>query len=302
LSNKEKTTVKIGFVGLGSMGSPMALNLVFAGHSVTVYNRTRSRADELVESGVQVAVTPREAAREAEVLVTMLSDDSALEAVMFGEDGALDGLRPGMTHVSMSTISVALSRRLAQAHEAAGQAYVAAPVFGRPEAAEGGKLLIVAAGLADAIANCRPIFNAVGHGVIEVGEDVAVANVIKLAGNFLLASAIEAIGEAFALVRKYGVDPNDFLDIVNERLIRSPIYEKYGKIIIEERYEPAGFKLSLGFKDVRLALAAAEEVNVPLPLANLLRDHFASAVDRGWENIDWAGLGRVCAEDAGFGS
>lgn len=294
--------MKIGFVGLGSMGSPMALNLVFAGHSLTVYNRTRSRTDDLADSGAQVAATPSAAAAEAEVFVSMLSDDTAVEAVMFGEDGAIEGLRSGAIHVSMSTISVALSRRLAEAHEAAGQAYVAAPVFGRPEAAEGGRLLIVAAGPAAAIASCRPVLDAVSHGVVEVGEDVAAANVIKLAGNFLLAAAIEAMAEAFALVRKYEVDPNDFFDIVNERLIRSPIYEKYGKLIIEERYEPAGFKLALGLKDVRFALAAAEEIGMPLPLGKLLRDQYEAAVDRGWADIDWAGLGRVCAEDAGLGS
>jgi 3-hydroxyisobutyrate dehydrogenase-like beta-hydroxyacid dehydrogenase len=278
----------------------MALNLIFAGHDVTVYNRTPSRADELAGSGAQVAATPREAAADAEALVTMLSDDAALETVMFGEDGAIAGLPSGAIHVSMSTISVALSQRLAEAHEAAGQAYVAAPVFGRPEAAEGGRLLVVASGPAAAIANCRPVLDAVSHAVVEVGEDVAAANVIKLAGNFLLASAIEAMGEAFALVRKSGVDVDDFFDIANERLIRSPIYERYGKLIIEQRYEPAGFKLSLGLKDVRLALAAAEQVGASLPLGRLLQEHFESAVDRGWADIDWAGLGRVSAADAGL--
>jgi 3-hydroxyisobutyrate dehydrogenase-like beta-hydroxyacid dehydrogenase len=230
----------------------------------------------------------------------MVSADSALEAVLFGEDGAIEGLQPGAVHISMSTISVALSRRLAAAHQTANQTYVAAPVFGRPEAAEGGRLLVVAAGPPEVMSRCQPVFDAVGHGVVDVGEDVAAANVIKLAGNFLLASAIEAMGEAIALVRKYGVDPDDFFDIANERLIRSPIYENYGKMIIEQRYEPAGFRLGLGLKDVRLALSAAEELGVPLPLGELLRDHYEAAIDRGWEDIDWSGLGRVCAVDAGL--
>ena len=204
--------MKVGFIGLGSMGLPIARHLLQAGHTLTVYNRTRARADQLKQWNPVVADSPAAAARGAEVLVTMVADDAALEQVMFGESGALGALPRGAIHVSMSTISHRLSRRLAERHAAAGQLYVAAPVFGRPEAAEAKKLWIVAAGPAQALERCRPLFDAMGQGVVLAGEDAPRANVIKLAGNFLLASAIEALGEAFALTRKHGVAPADLLD------------------------------------------------------------------------------------------
>ncbi len=292
--------MKISFIGLGNMGLPMARNLLQAGYTVTVYNRTRARADQLKQLNPIVADSPAAAARDAEVLVTMVADDAALEDVLLGPQGALAALPRGAIHVSMSTISPALSRRLAERHDAAGQTYVAAPAFGRPEAAEAKKLWIVAAGPADALQRCRPVLDALGQGVTVVGDDPARANVIKLAGNFLLAAAIEAMGEAFALTRKYGVAPADVLDIVNGRLFRSPIYENYGKLIAEERYEPAGFKLKYGLKDIRLALGAADEVAAPMPLASLIRDRYLSGVARGWSDSDWAALARIAAADAGL--
>jgi 3-hydroxyisobutyrate dehydrogenase-like beta-hydroxyacid dehydrogenase len=292
--------MKISFIGLGSMGLPMARHLLQAGHTLTVYNRTRARADQLKQFNPIVADSPATAARGADALVTMVADDPALEDVILGPQGALAALSRGAIHVSMSTISPGLSRRLAERHGAAGQAYVAAPVFGRPEAAEGKKLWIVAAGPADALERCRPLLDAMGQGVVVVGDDAPRANVIKLAGNFLLAAAIEAMGEAFALTRKYGVAPADLLEIVNGRLLRSPIYENYGKLIAEERYEPAGFKLKYGLKDVRLVLGAADEVAAPMPLASLIRDRYLSGVARGWGDIDWAGLARIAAADAGL--
>jgi len=292
--------MKVGFIGLGSMGLPIARHVLQAGHTVVVYNRTRSRADALKPLQPAVADSPAAAARSAEVLVTMVADDAALEDVMLGASGALAALARGAIHVSMSTISPKLSRALAERHRAAGQEYVAAPVFGRPEAAEAKKLWVVAAGPAPAIERCRPLLDAMGQGVIVAGDDPGRANVIKLAGNFLLAAAIEAMGEAFALVRKYDVAPADLLEIVNGRLFRSPIYENYGKLIAEERYEPAGFKLRYGLKDVRLALGAADDVAAPMPLASLIRDRYLSGVARGWGDIDWAGLARVAAADAGL--
>ena len=291
--------MNIGFIGLGSMGLPMARHLCQAGHTLTVYNRTRARADQLKHSNPVVADSPAAAGRDADVLVTMVADDAALEDVILGPQGALAALPRGAIHVSMSTISPALSRRLAERHRAAGQAYVAAPVFGRPDAAEAKKLWIVAAGPPDALERCRPVLDAMGQGVIVAGDDPPRANVIKLAGNFMLAAAIEAMGEAFALARKHGVAPAELLDVVN-RLFRSPIYENYGKLIAEQRYEPAGFKLKYGLKDIRLALQAAEEATAPMPLASLMRDRYLSAVARGWADIDWAGLARVAAADAGL--
>ena len=292
--------MNVSFIGLGSMGLPMARHLLQAGHKLVVYNRTRARADQLRQLNPVVADSPAAAARDADVLITMVADDAALEEVILGPQGALAALSRGAIHVSMSTISPALSRRLAELHKAAGQAYVAAPVFGRPEAAEARKLWIVAAGPPQALERCGPVLDAMGQGVIVAGDDPPRANVIKLAGNFLLAAAIEAMGEAFALARKYGVAPAELLDIVNGRLFRSPIYENYGTLIAEERYEPAGFKLKYGLKDVRLALGAADEVAAPMPLASLIRDRYLSGVARGWGDIDWAGLARVAAADAGL--
>ncbi len=291
--------MRISFIGLGSMGLPMAKNLLDAGFELTVYNRTRSRADELGQTGLRVAASPREAAQSADVLLTMLADDAAVESVMFGDEGALAGLKPNATHASMSTISHLLSRRLTDEHRSRRQHYLAAPVFGRPEAAQGGKLWIVTAGPGDVIERCRPVFDAIGQGVEIVGEDPPVANVLKLAGNFLLASAIEAMGESFTLVQKYGIEPARFLEILNGRLFRSPIYENYGKLIAERRWEPAGFKLRHGLKDVRLALGAAEDVTTPMPLGSLMRDHYLSAMARGWGDNDWGALARVAEENAG---
>ncbi|HYL21450.1 MAG TPA: NAD(P)-dependent oxidoreductase [Gemmatimonadales bacterium] len=292
--------MKISFIGLGGMGLPIARNLLQAGHTLTVYNRTATRADALRSFGPTVAESPAAAAKGAEVLITMVADDAALEDVMLGDRGALGALPRGAIHVAMSTISPSLARWLDERHQAAGQTYIAAPVFGRPEAAEAKKLWIVAAGPATAIERCRPVFSAIGQGVIAAGEAPPRANVIKLAGNFLLAAAIEAMGEAFAFARKYEVSPAVLLDVVNGHLFRSPIYETYGKLIAEERYEPAGFKLKYGLKDIRLALEAGDAVAAPMPLASLMRDRYLSAVARGWADIDWAGLARVAAADAGL--
>jgi 3-hydroxyisobutyrate dehydrogenase-like beta-hydroxyacid dehydrogenase len=292
--------MKVGFVGLGSMGLPMAANLLKAGHDLIVYNRTRDRADELAKQGARVAGSPLEAAAGVEVLVTMLADDTAVESVMFGDQGALSGLTKGAIHASMSTIGHVLSRRLHLEHQARAQGYIAAPVFGRPDAAQAAKLWIVTAGTTQAIERCRPLFEVMGQGIEIVGDDPTRANVVKLAGNFILASAIEAMGEAFALVRKHGVEPGRFLEIVNGRLVRSPVYENYGTLIVNRRWEPAGFKLRHGLKDVRLALAAGDEVSAPMPIASLLRDHYLAAMARGWSDIDWAGLARLSAVNAGL--
>ena len=292
--------MKTTFIGLGNMGLPMARNLLQAGHALVVYNRTPARAQMLKQFGATVADGPAAAARGAEVLITMLGDDDAVEAMVLGDGGALAALPRGAIHISMSTISPALSRRLSERHRASGQTYVAAPVFGRPEAAEAKKLWVVAAGPAPAIERCRPLFDAMGQGTIVAGEEPARSNVIKLAGNFLIAAVIEAMGEAFAFGRKHGIAPAELLDVVNGKLFRSPIYENYGKLIADERYEPAGFKLKYGLKDVRLTLAAAEEVAAPMPVASVIRDHYLSGVARGWQDSDWAALARIAAVDAGL--
>jgi len=292
--------MRVGFVGLGRMGLPMARNLARAGHEVAAYNRTRSRAEALAEAGGRAADTPAAAADGAEVVVTMLADDAAVEAVTLGEDGILGALRPGAVHLGMSTVGVALSRRLAEAHRRAGQGYVAAPVFGRPEAAEGAKLWVVAAGAPEAVDRCEPVFDAVGQGMFRVGEEPEKASVVKLAGNFMLAGMIEALGEAMALGRKHGVEAPKLLEVLTSTLFNLPVYRNYGGMIAEGRFEPAGFALRLGLKDVRLVLDAADEAAVPMPLASLAHDHFLSGVARGWGELDWAGMGRVIAENAGL--
>lgn len=293
--------MRVGFIGLGAMGEPMARNLIRAGNRVTVYNRTRSRAERLEREGARVAASPAEAARDAEALITMLADDGAVEAAVFGDGGALEALPRGAAHVSMSTISPALARRLAGAHAGRNQAYIAAPVFGRPEAAADAKLWIVAAGASDQIDRCRPLFDALGRGLSVVSSEPWQANLLKLAGNFLIASMLEALGESFALVRKSGIEAREFLQIANSALFNSPLYANYGEKIADEAFEPAGFKLRLGLKDVRLALEAAEEAAVPMPLAGIVRDHFLSGMAHGRGEMDWSAVAEVIAQNAGLG-
>ena len=289
----------VGFIGLGHMGQPMARNLLRAGHRVIVWNRTRGKVEALAAEGAQVARTPAEACR-GEVLITMLTGDEAVEDIVFGSGKALATLGPDKIHCSMSTISVALSDRLAKAHAEAGQGYFAAPVFGRPEAAAAAKLFIVVAGRQALIARCQPLFDAMGQKTYVVGETPSMANVVKLTGNFLIASMIESLGEALALVRKSGVDPHLYVDILTGTLFSAPVYKTYGAIIAEGAYEPAGFSMSLGLKDVRLALAAAEARAVPMPVASLVHDHFLAGVAQGEGDADWSGLARIAARNAGL--
>ncbi len=292
--------MKIGFVGLGHMGSPMAASLLAAGNELVVYNRTRARAEPLAARGARIAETPAEAARGADLVFTMLADDAAVEGVAFGEDGIVAALSPGAVHVSSSTISVALSERLAAAHAAAKQGYVAAPVFGRPDAAAAKQLWILAAGPASDVDKSLPALSVLGRGISRLGERAASANVIKLSGNFVIASMLEILGEAFALARKWEIAPDAFCDVFVNVLARSPIFEGYAKRIAAEAYEPAGFAAYLGLKDVRLVLAAAETHSVPMPVASLLRDHLLEAVAQGRGELDWSALARFAAERAGL--
>ena len=290
--------MKIAFIGLGNMGSPMASNLIKAGHSLHVYNRTRSRAEEI--QGARVAATPGDAAADAEVAISMVADDHALEACFFSKGGALEALPANAIHVSMSTISVAMSRRMAAAHAERKQHYVSAPVFGRPEAAAAAKLFVVAAGPAVQVERCRTIFEVIGQKTFVVGEDAAGANVIKLTGNFLITAVIESLAESFALVRKSKLDANQFLEILTSTLFNAPIYKTYGGIIVDDKFSPPGFKVPLGMKDNRLLLAAAEEASVPMPVASLVRDRFIAAMAQGMSDLDWAAIARIAANDAGL--
>ena len=292
--------MKVGLIGLGNMGSGIARNLIKAGHDLTVYNRTRSRAEPFGPLGARIAETPSEAAVDAEVLMTMLADDAAVEAVIFAPGNAIQELPAGAVHISMSTIGVHLSRRLAKAHSKEKQHYLAAPVFGRPDAAAAAKLFIVAAGAAKQIEFCRPLFDAIAQKTFIGGEEAHAANVIKLAGNFLITSAIEGLAEAFAFGRKFGVDSHAFLEILTESLFAAPVYRTYGSMIAADKFEPAGFKLPLGLKDNRLLLAAAEEATVPMPMASLIHDRFVAALARGLGESDWAAIARISYENAGL--
>jgi 3-hydroxyisobutyrate dehydrogenase-like beta-hydroxyacid dehydrogenase len=292
--------VKIAFIGLGNMGSHMARHLLRAGHDVTVWNRTLSKANELGSEGAKVGKSAGEAVREAEAIITMLADDFAAESAVLHPGGVLESLPKNATHISMSTISVALSKKLAEEHARRGQQYITAPVFGRPEAAEAGKLFVVAAGEKAAVEHCKPLLEALGQRVFVIGDKPEMANVVKLSGNFLIASVIESLGEAIALTRKYGIDPHQYVEFLTNSLFAAPVYKTYGNLIADEKYQPAGFKLRLGLKDMKLALSAAEAVDAALPFASVIRDHLLTAIGRGMEDMDWSATAKLAAENAGL--
>jgi 3-hydroxyisobutyrate dehydrogenase-like beta-hydroxyacid dehydrogenase len=293
--------LEIGFIGLGQMGSGIVRNLLKAGHKVSVYNRTRAKAEAFAQHGATVVDSPAEAAR-APIVMTMLASDSALTEVVEGKNGVLSTLGQGDILVNMSTVSVAITRHLTKLCSASGRQFVAAPVFGRPDAAEAAKLFIAVAGPPEAVKLLEPVLAVVGQRTINFGDDPAHAAVVKISGNFMLQSAIEALAEALALVRKHGVDPAQYLDFMTGSLFNTPIYKGYGGAIVEERYTPAGFAIPLAIKDTRLAIAAAEEVSAPMPLADLIRDRFLIALSRGWADLDQSALGKLAAENAGLSS
>ena len=288
----------IGFIGLGNMGLPMALNLLEAGYKLRVYNRTPEKAQPLLEKGAEVVDSPAAAAQSSSIVITMLANDAALEVVVFGEHGLLSGLGSDSIHLSMSTIAPATARKLAEHHPRSG--YLAAPVFGRPDAAAARKLWIALSGDAEAKARVRPVLDQLGQGVFDFGEDASAANVVKLTGNFLIISAIEAMAEAFTLAEKNGIDRTQLADLFGQTLFACPIYQNYGRMIAQQTYEPAGFKLSLGLKDVTLALQTARESQMPLPLGSLLHDRLLTMVAQNKGDIDWTGLALKSSEEAGL--
>jgi len=290
--------MKTGFIGLGHMGSAMAANLVKAGHDVTVFNRSPGRSGSLIELGAHEAASVAQAC-DGEVVITMLADDDAASDIALADGGLIAHLPKGAIHLSMSTISVALSRRLAQAHAQAGQRYVAAPVFGRPDMAAAGKLFIVAAGDPTAIDVCMPLLDALGQKTSRIGREPSAANLVKLSGNFLQAAVIEALGEAVALVGKAGIDRRAYVEFLTSTVFTAPAYKIFGPLIADGRFEPAAFAAPLGYKDIRLALAAAESLRVPMPLASLLHDRFVRLFAQGGEHLDWTAIGGLAAQDAG---
>jgi 3-hydroxyisobutyrate dehydrogenase-like beta-hydroxyacid dehydrogenase len=270
--------MNIAFIGTGRMGAPMVRNLVAAGHHVTAYNRSREKAEGL---GATVADTPAEACRFAEVAMSMLADDRAVEEVAFGKDRI-----SGIPHISCSTISTALARRLTSV---ATGGCVSAPVFGRPEAAEARKLLVVAAGPVDLIARFQPVFDAIGRQTFIAGAEPWQANAVKLCGNFMIAAMIESFGEAYATLERAKVDPHLFLEVMSA-LFGSPVYANYGRIIADHKFEPAGFALNLGLKDVRLMLDTALECMSAMPFASVMRDRLVDAAAHGQGEKDWSSV------------
>lgn len=289
--------MNLGFVGLGSMGSAIAANLLKSGHPLRVWNRSPEPAAKLQAQGAQLAASAAEAF-EADVVFTMLSDDRALRSVLL-DSGLLSQRKPPLIHVNMATISVAFAAEMAQRHREQGIDYVAAPVMGRPDAAAAAKLNILAAGPADAIRTVLPLFASIGQKTWQFGDEAPRANAVKLAANFMLASAVEALGEATVFAGAHGIAANDFVDLIANSIFPGPVYQGYGALIAQQRFEPAGFKAALGLKDLRLALAAADDVAVPLPMGSVARDSLIDAVAHGEGDMDLAVLGKVAARRAG---
>jgi 3-hydroxyisobutyrate dehydrogenase-like beta-hydroxyacid dehydrogenase len=287
--------MEIGLVGLGQMGAAMARRILAASHGLRVWNRSEEKAAPLVASGAKAVKTPREAA-DGDLVISMLANDHAVEEVVLGADGIVAGLRG--VHVSSSTISVELARKLTEAHPLGK--LVSGCVFGRPAAAEDGKLFVVAAGDPAAVDECGPAFDAIGQRTFYVGPDPYMANLVKIIGNFMIATTIETLGEAFALARKNGVEASKLLEVLSGTLFGAPVVKTYGELIVSGVYDPPGFRLPLGLKDVKLVLAAGEASEVPLPLASLLRDQFLDALAHGGQDVDWAALAEVSARAAGL--
>lgn len=285
----------VGFIGLGAMGSGVAGNLLKAGYPLRIWNRDRARAEGLARQGARAVATAREAFA-GDVVFSMLADDDAVHAVI---DELLDGAPKGLVHVNMSTISVPLARELGARHRALGLAYVAAPVFGRPDVAAAGKLNVVVAGEPSVVARLEPLFGAIGQKTWRMGVEPERANVVKLAGNFMLGAAVEAMAEASAMAWRNDIAPADLLDVLTNGVFTAPAYKLYGASIAEQRYEPAGFRISLMLKDIRLALAAADVAQAPMPLADVVHDSLLEAAARGDGERDLAALAVVAMRRAG---
>lgn len=288
------------FIGLGNMGAPMARNLLDAGFAVTVFNRSPAPAERLAGAGAKLAATSSAAVTPGGTVLTMLANDAALDAVTLGETGFADRLGEGGLHISLSTVSPETSRRLAQEHARRGSLFLAAPVFGRPEAAQARKLWICQSGPAAAKARARPLLEALGQGIHDFGDEPGAANVVKLCGNFLILSAIEALAEALTLATKNGIDRRALAAFLGQTIFACPVYQNYGRIVAERAFEPAGFRLELGMKDVRLVRDVAEDAAVPMPLADLLHARILSGLAKGRAELDWTAMELSVAEDAGL--
>jgi 3-hydroxyisobutyrate dehydrogenase-like beta-hydroxyacid dehydrogenase len=290
----------LGFIGLGNMGEPIAANLLRAGFGLRVYNRTAAKAAPLVAKGVAQVASAADVAQAGGIVLTMLADDRAVEGVTLQEHSFVERLGTGGIHISLSTIAPATARRLAEHHAKFKVEYVAAPVFGRPEAAAAARLWVCTSGAAAAKQRVQSILAATSQGIFDFGEDHGGANVVKLCGNFLIAAALEALAESLTLARKNGVDPKALAEMFGKTLFACPVYQGYGKQIAEQRFEPAGFRLALGLKDIQLALQTAGSSSVPMPIASVLRDRWLASVAKGRADMDWTAVALAVAEDAGL--
>jgi 3-hydroxyisobutyrate dehydrogenase-like beta-hydroxyacid dehydrogenase len=294
----QRDIMNIGFIGLGKMGKAMVGHLLAAGHSVRVWNRSPEPVKAVVAKGAEAAATPAEVVR-ADILLSMLANDAAVRSV-FMDHGVIDAAPAGLLHLNLATISVAFAQELAAEHGKRGLGYVAAPVFGRPDVAAEGKLNVVVAGDPALIARAQAVLGIIGQKTWPVGDRPECANAVKIAGNFMIASAIETMGEAVALTRAHGVGASQFLEILTGTLFASPAYKVYGAMIAAEKYQPAGFEVTLALKDIRLALAAADAQSVPMPFASVLRDNLVELVATGGAAQDWGALAQLAAHRAGL--
>ncbi|MGB9418185.1 MAG: NAD(P)-dependent oxidoreductase [Acidobacteriaceae bacterium] len=303
------TTANLAFLGLGQMGAPIARLLLTQGHNVTLWNRDRRKADAIQSGNARIAASPQDAVANAKVVFTMLADDTATEAVLFGNPessgdrqgfrpGFLDALPPGAIHVTLSTISVALARRITAAHQERGQHHVGAPVFGRPAVAEAGKLWIVTSGADEPLAQVTPVLESVSRGLTLVSSEPWQAHALKLGGNLMITAMIQTLSEAFVYAESQGISPALFHQAVNSALFQSQLYENYGKTILNPPQHP-GATVSLGIKDTRLVREAAAEAGVHMRLADYFADVLHRAREAGFAGEDWAvGQYRIAQSDA----
>src|SRR5579859_3924941 len=292
--------MKIGFIGLGQMGAGIAANVLRAGFDLAVWNRSPQKARALIDQGAVEAKSAAAAASGREIVLTMLADDAALEAVLGGGAGLLEGMGRGALHVSLSTISVAAAQNALSRHAERGQRFMSAPVFGRPEAAAAAKLFVVAAGAKTDFEAASPALDAISQRVFYLGETPSSANLVKLCGNFAILAAIESMAEAMALAQKGGVSKRQLHEILTGTLFDSPVYRNYGAALVEDRFRPAGFAAPLGLKDMGLVGQAAETLRVPMPVLNVLRDHLLQTIGAEGEEIDWSGIARTVAKNGGL--
>jgi 3-hydroxyisobutyrate dehydrogenase-like beta-hydroxyacid dehydrogenase len=292
---------KIGFIGLGNMGLPMAKNLIKAGYHLQVYNRTSAKAQELDQAAVTICNSPAAAATGMHVVITMLSEDAILNEAVLGADGLLEKLPRGGIHISMSTISPDTAEQLSARHQEMDSHYIAAPVFGRPEAAAAQKLWICTSGDLASKETVRPVLDCLGQGVVDFGEKVGSANVVKITGNFMIMASLEIMAEAFTLAEKNGLERTQVADFFGSTLFNAPIYQNYGKLIANKQYEPVGFKAKLGYKDARLAFQLAQKSETPMPACALIHNRLLTAVAKGRGEGDWVeAFGRGVGEDCGL--